>query len=87
MTANDGETVKLTCSTTLPATYARWEIDDQLYESNHLPPGFIANGFDIEFIFKGVIIDFRCYFKIFLEGSVINICSMVSRISPIDARG
>ncbi|CAI8013383.1 hypothetical protein GBAR_LOCUS8495, partial [Geodia barretti] len=84
--ADEGETVKLTCSTDLPATYSRWEIDDQVYESNHLPPGFTANGFDIEFVFGGRVVDFRCFFKIFSEGSDMNICSSLSRITPRNAR-
>ena len=86
--ADEGETVKLTCSTDLPATYSRWEIDDQVYESNHLPPGFTANGFDIEFVFRGNTVQFRCFLKIYSEGSDRNICSNPYRITPRgDERG
>jgi hypothetical protein len=86
-TAFDGDTISLTCSTNLPATYpSQWEINSQAYEITRLPDGFNASGLTLEFEFMAEI-KFRCLFRLYLDGSVVDICSSITTITPTQPRG
>lgn len=75
----DGYEVNLVCSTNLPATYARWEINGQKY-SDSVPPGFIANEFNIDFTFEETV-QIRCFIRIFIDGSLADVCSNTATIT------
>lgn len=81
-TAFEGEMITLTCSTNLPAIFARWEIDDNLYDAAHLPPGFTTNGLNLEFILE-TRVNIRCFFKVISGGSI---CSPEAIVIPEDIR-
>ncbi|CAI8018598.1 Pikachurin [Geodia barretti] len=86
-TAFDGDTISLTCSTNLPATYpSQWEINSQAYEITRIPDGFNASGLTLEFEFMAEI-KFRCLFRLYLDGSVVDICSSITTITPTQPRG
>jgi hypothetical protein len=85
-TGFDGDTITLTCSTNLPATYpSQWEINSQAYEITRLPDGFNASGLTLEFEFMAEI-KFRCLFRLYLDGSVVDICSSITTITPTQPR-
>ena len=73
--AFEGDTVTLTCSTNIAASFPRWEINDVAYEVTHFPPEYTVNGHRIEFEFVADV-RFRCFFRIFLGGTV-HICSNI----------
>jgi hypothetical protein len=74
----DGNMYKLTCNTRLEASFARWEINDNVYQ-NRLPPGYRANGFDIEFELYDGVLDFRCFFLLASGGVA---CSNPHQVAP-----
>ena len=74
----DGSMYKLTCNTSLEARFPRWEINDNVYQVNHLPPGFSASGFDIEFELNNGVLDFRCFFLLASGGVA---CSNLLRVA------
>ena len=86
ITASEGETVTFMCSTNLPALFPRWRINDNEYEVTLLPPGFTADGLNLEYIFR-TRVDISCFFKVISDGSVVDICSPNTIVVPRDIRG
>ena len=83
-TAMVGDYVNIACSTNLPATYpSEWVINGYTYQITRLPPGFIPNGLNLAFTFETTV-TVRCIFKIPLSGTVVDICSNIATIVPID---
>ena len=78
ITVTEGDIVNFICSTNLPATYARWEINNNKYSGN-LPPGFTTNGFNLEFSVEATV-TIRCFFRI-MAG---DICSNVATVSLLN---
>ncbi|CAI8054105.1 hypothetical protein GBAR_LOCUS29567 [Geodia barretti] len=77
-----GNTINFICSTNLPATFSHWEINNKMYNT-YLPPGFIARGPNIEVTFQTNVI-IRCFFKVSLNGSIINIFSNAAIVLSLD---
>lgn len=82
MTASEGDIVSYVCSTNLSVIFAQWEINDQKYPE-FLPTGFTANGLNIQFVVKTTV-KIRCFFMVFISGSVINICSNIVTVVLMD---
>ena len=77
----------LTCSTTsLPVTIPQWEINGHLFSVTRLPRGYNADGLDLQFAFDGDV-DVRCVFTRFSSGSVVNLCSSLSRVVSDGPKG
>ena len=85
-TAARGEVVTLTCNTTRPATFPQWLINDDLFTVTHLPVGFTASDFSLQFTFDGDV-DIRCVFRLLSGGSIVNICSNIARVVAVGLRG
>lgn len=73
MTAQEGDIVSFMCSTNLPATFARWEINDEKYPIN-LPSLFTTSGLNLSFSFV-TDTKIRCFFSIYFRESAVDICS------------
>lgn len=73
---SDEYMLNLKCSTNLlPITYPRWEIGGAEYEATNLPPNFaVRQWINLEFRLEWSVI-IRCFFKVFLNGSVVHIYS------------
>ena len=85
-TAAKGDVVTLTCNTTLPATFPQWLINEDLFTVTHLPVGFTASDFSLQFMFDGDV-DIRCVFRLVSGGSIVNICSNIARVVTDGPRG
>ena len=86
--APEGDMVKFTCSTNLDAAYPMWKIDDAEYDVASHPPDIKFNGMSIEFQMPHISVEVRCFFKAYLEGSIIDICSNTAvTLLPEGSRG
>ena len=86
-TALHGEYTTLTCTTNIPSPYpSQWEISDLQYDITRLPPGFTANGLDLTFSCQ-TNVTARCLFKVYLNESVVDICSNTATIHCKEAQG
>ena len=86
VTASEGELITLMCSTNLPALFPRWRINDNEYKVSLLPPGFTADGLNLEFTFR-TRVNISCFFRVISDGSVVDICSPDTIVVPRDIRG
>ena len=75
------------CTTNIPSPYpSHWEINDFEYAITRLPPGFTANGLDLTFSCQ-TNVTARCLFKVYLNESVVDICSNTATIQCEEAQG
>ena len=82
MTAHEGDIFFFMCSTNLPATFARWEINSEKYPISP-PSGFTTSGLNLSFSFV-TNIEIRCFFSIYFRGSTIDICSNIATIQALE---
>ena len=85
VTASEGELITLMCSTT--THFPRWRINDNEYKVTLLPPGFTADGLNLEYIFETSRVNISCFFRVIAGGSVVDICSPNTIVVPGDVRG
>jgi hypothetical protein len=62
------------CSINVPNTYPTWKINDIVYDSTNLPPGFIATGSTFSFPFESEA-RVQCFFQMYVKGEVVDVCS------------
>ena len=85
-----GTRINFTCSTTPPDAYPSWKIGDIVYDTAHLPSGFVATQFNFSFPIQttGMI---SCFFQIWHNGIIVDICSnrvnLIPQESPDTSRG
>ena len=85
-----GTRVNFTCSTTPSDAYPSWKIDDIVYNTAHLPSGFVATQFNFSFTIQttGMI---SCFFPVWFNGTIFYICSKSVNLIPqgkvSDAKG
>jgi hypothetical protein len=74
-----GTPATFSCSINFPNTYPTWKINDVVYDSTNLPPGFFAVKSNFSFVFEREAI-VQCFFQIFSDGSVVDVCSNVTTV-------
>ena len=78
--------ITFTCSINIPGLYPKWTIDNQVYEITYLPPGFEATQSTLSFTFEWKA-EVSCFYTIFLDGKIVDVCSDVTTVIPLNARG
>ena len=80
--------VNFTCSTNLDATYPMWGINGNEYDVTNHPPEIIFNGMSISFPMADTSVKVYCFYKTYLNGSVVDICSNTAvALLPERSRG
>ena len=86
MTLYQGTRVNFTCFSNFSNAYPRWRINNQVYEITYLPLNFTATKTSFSFIFE-TRASVSCFYTIFFNGRVIDICSDITHLIPEQVRG
>ena len=78
--------ITFNCSINIPDLYPKWTINNQVYEITYLPPGFEATQSTLSFTFEWKA-EVSCFYTILLHGEIVDVCSDVTTVIPLSARG
>ena len=78
--------ITFNCSVNIPGLYPKWTINNQVYEITYLPPGFEATQSTLSFTFEWIA-KVSCFYTILLDGEIVDVCSDVTTVIPLNTRG